>query len=326
MRRGMYLFLFVFILAQPCFAQSNYHIEVLQVGSADVYDTAYEGILDGLARQGLVKGYNVQISRTILDMSSEPTLWERLTGDKRISDMLESTIQNRPDLVVTLGGQATAIFQDKIREAGIPVVFSGVCSSAEPSGNSGTGVVIRSQPSDMLKTILLALPDTDRLGIIHTSEAKAAAFTKEVSKMAKGYGITVITKEISSSEPVTDTVKNLIAQGADAFIIPTDSYYEAKGWKAANELIAEATLQRIPCISSLLNAAKGPLITLAPDFGAIGDLTAKQINEILVQGKKPAEISLASHTTQNFIVDLNSSRRLGIHFRPRSNSVYSLNQ
>lgn len=325
MGRGIYLLFFVLILAQPCFAQSNYRIEVLQVGSVDVYDSAYEGILDGLARQGLVKDYNVNISRTVLDMNPEPSLWEKLTLSMRISDMLSSVVRNRPDLVITLGTQATTIFQDKIREAGIPVVFSGVCSPVVQSGKDSTGVVIRSQPADMIRTTMLALPDIDRLAIIHSSDLEAIAFTDEVSRQAKRFGITVISKEIDPAGPITGAVRELIAQGADAFIIPTDAYYEEHGWKAGRELISEATLQRIPCISSLLNATKGPLITPAPDFGAVGDLTAKQVNAILTGDKLPGDLSIASHINQNFIVDLNSSRRLGIQFRPKSNSLYSLN-
>ncbi len=325
MRRGVYLFLFVLILAQPCFAEPNYRIEVLQVGAVDVYDGAYEGILDGLARQGLVKGYNVNVNRTVLDMNPEPSFWERLTLNMRIGDMLSSVIGNRPDLVITLGTQATAIFHDKVREAGIPAVFSGVCSPVARSGKDGTGVVIRSQPSDMIRTTMLALPDIDRLAIIHSSDPEGISFTDEVSREAGKFGITVISRKIDPSEPVSGAVSELIARGADAFIIPTDAYYEDNGWKVARELIAQATLQRIPCVSSLLNTTKGPLITLAPDFGAVGDLTANQIKEILVHGKLPGDLAIASHTNQNFIVDLNSSRRLGIHFRPKTNSFYSLN-
>lgn len=325
MRRGIYLFLFVLILAQPCFAQSNYRIEVLQVGAVDVYDSAYEGILDGLARQGLVKDCNVTISRTVLDMNPEPSFWEKLTQGMRINEMLSSVIRNRPDLVITLGTQATAVFQDKIREAGIPVVFSGVCSPVARSGKEGTGVVIRSQPTDMIRTTMLALPDIDRLAIIHSSDPEAIAFTEQVSRQAKRFGLTVISKQTDPTQPITGAVRDLIAQGADAFIIPTDAYYEEHGWKASRDLIAEATLQRVPCISSLLNVTKGPLITLAPDFGAVGDLTAKQVNAILKGDKLPGDMMIASHINQNFIVDLNSSRRLGIQFRPKSNSLYSLN-
>ncbi len=324
MRRAFYLVLFVLFLVTPSFAQRVYHIEVLQVGNTDTYTNAYEGLVDGLARQGLVKGYNLTIGRTVLDRGQDPSFWDRITFDMKMSAAVTEVVAGKPDLVVTLGTQATEAFRDTIREAGIPQVFSAACPSQENPGKETTGVVIRPQPSDLIKTTLLALPDIDRIGVIRTGNPEAQAFTADLTREGKKHGITVIEKEVGSLGSPGSLVKDMLVQGVDAFIIPTDSAYEADNWKASRELIAETTLNRVPCISALLNTSKGSLITLAPDFGTIGNTAAKQISEILTQGKKPSELAVVTYTEQNFVVDLNTSRRLGISFRSRSNSLFGM--
>jgi putative tryptophan/tyrosine transport system substrate-binding protein len=321
MRRSLYLVLFVLFLSQPCFADTHFHIEVLQIGNSNAYDTAYEGIVGGLARQGFVKGSNLSIARTVLEVNSNPSLWQRITALFFTRSIASSIIETKPDLVITLGDRATNAFSDKIMKSGIPVVFSGVCHS----DNTGAGVIIRSQPSDMIGAATLALPDIDKLGIIRTSDPEAAAFSKEMEQQAELLGIQVITREIDPSESVGNAARELFAQGVDAFIIPPDSCFEANEWNAAGELIDEATSRRIPCISALPDAAIGTLMTLAPDFETIGDLTAKQAGEILNQGKKPDDLSVIAYTDQNFVVDLSISKRLGIHFRPNSSTLLSLN-
>jgi putative tryptophan/tyrosine transport system substrate-binding protein len=323
MKRGGLLFVVLLSLCQPCLALDNYRIEVLQVGSAEVYDAAYEGILDGLARQGIVKDNNASISRTVVQVSRDPSLWERVTSYFCIRNTAAIIAQSRPDLVITLGGEATRAFGHRMQQAGVPAIFSGVCPPAAP-GNL-PGVVIRPQPYDMIRTALLTLPGIDELGIIRTSSPEAAAFTADLTRQADACGITVITAEIAQGDSVAGAARVLLARGVDAFIIPPDGFYEKDGAKAARELIAEAEILRVPCMSALLSTEKGPLITLSPDFGAVGDFTASQAMAILTQGKAPADIPVVSYIDQDFTVDLTASRRLGISFRPKTGTLLSLN-
>jgi putative ABC transport system substrate-binding protein len=289
MRRLFFALAILLFLAQPCPAGTNHRIEVLQIGNADVYDAAYEGILEGLARQGLANGCNLDISRTIMDINPRPSLWERLFTGFIVSSMAESAIEERPDLVITLGTQATEAFTGRVAAAGIPVVFSGACSAASDNEGDSTGVAIRPQPADMIRATVLALPNAARLGVIHTPDPESRAFVSEMVLQARRFGITLLGREIDPSDTVEASAKELLGIGVDAFIIPPDSYYEMNGWKACSDLIEEATIHRIPCISAILNAPKGTLITLSPDITGMGNLTA-QWQEFIIRVSGPVNL------------------------------------
>jgi len=320
MRRSLYLVLFILFLAQPCIAETCSPIEVLQIGDSSACDTAYEGILKGLACRGFVKDANLSISRTVLGAEANPTLWQRITGFFHTRRVASSVIEAKPDLVITLGPQATKAFCGKIARSGIPVLYSGVCRSDA----SGAGVIIRSRPSDMVGAAILALPYIDRIGIIRTSDPDAVAFTEETEQEAGLLGIQVITREIGPWESLRNAAGELLAQGIDAFIIPTDNSFET-GELNAGELIDEATSRRIPCISALPDSAAGTLMAPAPDFETVGELTAQQAAGILNHTSNPGDLPVIAYTDQNFIVDLKTSKRLGIHFRPKSDTLLSLN-
>ncbi len=321
MRRSLFLMVFCLFMAQPCSADMPFHVEVLQIGDSSACDTAYEGILIGLARQGFVRDSNLSISRTVLEQKSNPSLWQRIVALFRTRRIASSIVEAKPDLVITLGLQATNVFREKIMRSGIPVLYSGLYCCDTGSA----GVSIRSRPADMIRSAALALPDIDRLGIIRTSDPEAVAFSKETEQEAQLLGIQVIEREIHPTESVRDAARELLAQGIDAFIIPTDSYFETCGKGAVQDLIDEATSRRVPCISALPDMTKGTLIALAPDFGTIGDLTARQAAQILVYDRKPGSLPAIVLTDQEFVVDLSVSKRLGIHFRPKSDTLLSLN-
>lgn len=321
MRRFLYLSLFALFLSQPCLAGTHYHIEVIQIGDSTAYDAAYEGMLDGLARYGLVKDHNLTVGRTVLETRPDPSLWQRLIAAFRMRSITSSIIKAKPDLVITLGTEATDSFRDRIMNSGIPVVFSGVCRSE----TAGAGVTIQSRPSDIITAAILALPKIDRLGIIRTSSPEAAAFSREMERQAELLGMQVTAKEIGPSESIRDAARELLAKGVDAFIIPPDISYERNGWKAGSELIEEATSKKVPCISALPNPSKGTFMSPATDFEAIGNITAGQANAILTQGTRLCELSVITYTDQDYVVDLSASKDLDIWFRPRSSTLLSLN-
>jgi ABC-type uncharacterized transport system substrate-binding protein len=321
MRRGCILFLFAMLVAFSCHAQDRYRIEVLQVGSADAYDAAYDGLLDGLAREGLVKGINTDVTRTVLETRSDPSPWERITGWFRIRDMARAVVDSHPDLVVTLGNAATRSLGEKISDAGIPVLFSTVC---EPTGGVETalpGVIIRPRPHDVMKTALMALPGLDEVGVIRSSDPEAVRFTDELTLQAKERGITVVSVEFAPGESMTRAAGRLLAQGVDAFIIPPDSLYQGNASKEARELIAAASGLRVPCISSILSIEKGALITLSPDYDNLGLLTAKQAREVLFKELNGGRVSVLYKSNLSYTMDLSVSHKLGFAVRARTDSL-----
>ncbi|HHO76632.1 MAG TPA: hypothetical protein ENN05_09420 [Deltaproteobacteria bacterium] len=323
-RLSIFLFL-LFLGVQPIMAQSHYDIEVLQLGDNETFDRAYDGLLDGLARQGLVKGYNLSVTRTVIDTSPADSLWGKLLCYLSTRNIGSQVIRRNPDMVVTIGTSATKYFQKEIVSAGIPLVYTSAIDSVTYLKQKTSGVAINTTAVDVINASLLALPNIRTLGIIHSNDNDAVAFVHDMKVYSQRLGLKIISREVGMGESILPAANELIAQQIDAFVVPADGYYELKGWKASKELMTVSRKNSLPCISSLVSVTDGPFLYLSPDFQAIGDLTAACVKDILVENIQPQERPITALNNNNYVVDLKVSREIGIAFRPMTPDLLSLN-
>lgn len=324
MKKGLFLLLFILFAAQPCLAEMNFHIDVLQLGDTEAFDYAYDGLLDGLARQGLLKGHNLNIERYVIDLKEQESLWGRLRTYLVIKGVCARVIKGNPDLVITLGTPATRYFQDRIASAGIPMVYSQALPSASCSEDGITGVAATASATDILHAAILALPHIKTLGIIY-STGTSADFVSEAHMCSNHLGLKMISKEVDMSESILPAARQLIALRVDAFLIPADAYYEHENYRASRDLLAILHEHTLPCISSLPGLTDGPLLYLCPDFEALGDATAAYARDIIIEGIPSRDLPAVSRLDNNFVVDLNAAKTLGICFRPKAYNLLSMN-
>lgn len=313
------ILLFAFLI--PLRAAAVYEIEVLQVSRLDTYEEAYQGILKGFEKNGLVLGSDVKINRTIIDTNPEAELytWENLRNLMKVKIVSGEIINRKPQLVITIGTPATKFSRLKIVKAGIPLVFTCVefpetvgCASKTLSGPGFTGVTMYVDPQELMRTARLGLPNMKKLGIIHSDDDYAVAYAEETKKKAGDLGVEVISMQMKLWERITPAAEELMLQGIDTFFIPFDRYYRLKDFERGKTLGSLLAEHRIPCISSMGRNMSGPLIYTFPDFTAMGNLTADQAAKILKQGVKPEDIPVAMPQSLNIFVDPDASRRLGI--------------
>ena len=324
MKKGLFLLLFILFATQPCLAEMHFHIDVLQLGDTETFDRAYDGLLDGLARQGLLKGHNLRVERYVIDMKQQESLWGRLRTYLVINSVCSRVIKGNPDLVITLGTPATRYFQDRIAGAGIPMVYSQALLSVSCRVNGITGVAVTTTATDILHASILAIPHIKTIGIIH-SAGTSADFISEARQCSEQIGLTVISKEIDMAESILPAAEELIALRVDAFLIPADAYYEQGDYKTGRQLLSISYEHTLPCISSLSGLTDGPLLYLCPDFEALGDATAAYARDIIIEGIPSRDLPAVSRLDNNFVVDLNAANTLGICFRPKTYNLLSMN-
>ena len=325
MKKGLLFLIFILFIAQPCIAEDHYQIDVLQLGDTEAFDSAYSGLLDGLARQGLVKGYNLSVARYVIDTKPEDNLWARLRTWIMMSRVSSQVVKKSPDLVITLGTPATRQFQKKIRKAGIPLVYNAATHAISGLSQGATGVVISTNATDAIHASILTAPHIKTLGIIHSNNKDAISFVSEARACSKDLGLSLVTREVDWNESIIPVAKELIAFDVDAFLVPADDYYEQKGWKAEKELMTISKKYSLPCISSLPGMTQGSFLCLRPDLEMTGNLTASYVQSILVQGIPPEELPVIIQHNHSFVVDLSIAKSLGICFRPKSYDLLSMN-
>ncbi len=321
MKRIIPAMILLFVFSIPCRAAAVYQIEVLQVSRLNTFEEAYQGILKGLERNGLILGNDVKINRTIIDTNPEAELytWENLRTLMKVKLMAGEIIDRKPRIVITIGTTATKFSRLKIVKAGIPLVFTCVefpetvgCASKTLAGPGFTGVTMYVNPQDFIRTARLGLPNMKKLGIIHSDDDYAVAYMEETKKKAADLGIEVISRQLNLWERINPAAEEMLSQGIDTFFIPFDRYYRLNNFERGKTLGGILSEHGIPCISSMGKNVGSPLIYTFPDFAAMGNLTADQAAKILKEGVKPEDIPVAMPQGLTIFVDIEASRKLGI--------------
>lgn len=320
----MFLVLPVFfsIFASPCLAQEkNYRIEALQVTDIEPYKICYDRFVDALAENGIVQGKNLQIKRTVIDFDVEKAgLWKKIGVLLRIRSEASRIVDEKPDLVLTIGTPATKHAKDKIIKAGIPVVFAAVaipeaagCRSLTESGTGFTGSTLYMNMENALKIVKLAFPDFKKLAVVYSDDENAVAHVEEARKHAPSVGMEVISREVKSkSDSITPYAMELVEEGADCFFIPLDTYYGLRDYEACKELLKIGDANNQPGISFVLMKFPGACLYVGSDFGISGTMSAQQAVKILRDGVMPETLPVAHQQDLNVMVDTKMIEKRGV--------------
>ncbi len=309
----------VLLFSIPVFAKDSYRIEVLQVSKINPFDWAYEGFVEELARNGIVKGKNLVINRHIIDADADAGLWKKVGILMKIKSTASEIIASKPDLVLTISTPATKYSKDKFISAGIPVVFTGVavpqaigCASVSKSGPGFTGASLYLDPTSAFKITKLALPGVTKIGIVHSDDDNAVAFVQEAKAKAASLGITVLTRQVGKSDSPKAATNALIAEGVQAFGIPIDAYYALRNYEPTNEMLEVIGAKKIPAVCYCHVGFSGAVLYVGSEFKKIGIFSGQQAVKILKEGAKPETLPVRIQEDLTILVDLKTSKKMGI--------------
>lgn len=306
----------VLLLASPC---SGYHVEVLQVSNINAFDDAYQGFILELANNGIVEGTNLTVNRQVIDADADANLWKKVSILLKIKSAASRIVDAKPDLVLTISTPATKYAMEKIRGAGIPLVFSCVanppvigCPSVSQPAPGITGATLYQDPLNFLVLSQMVKPGLRNLGMIYSDDDNAVAFNTEMTRKASQLGITILSREVEKSADLSPVALELIEAGAECFAIPLDAYYGLCNQEHGKELFAIADQQRLPVLAFVNYDEKGALLYAGTDFHHIGILSGRQASAILKEGKKPEELPILKQEELQVFVDTEIAHRLGI--------------
>lgn len=305
----------------PCFAQGKtYRIEVLQITELEQLQNLYEGFISELEKQGLVKGKNLSVKRTVIPFDIEnQTMSKEIRAYLRIRKESSRIAREMPDLVLTMGSPATKYSKDRIIAAGIPLVFTALAFPMEVgtesftvAGPGLTGAITYMDMREALKVVRQAFPELKTLGIVHSDDANGYAHVDEAIRYGSAFDFTFITKEVKMKDPITPELKGLRTQGAQAFAVPPDPYYAIRGYTRANELIDFSQNAKAPVISFVIGKFPGSVLEVGVDFKIIGSLAGMQAAKILKNGAAPGSLPILRQQNLTVLVHTKTMKALGI--------------
>jgi putative ABC transport system substrate-binding protein len=271
------------------------------------YNLVLEPVLahfkDQMAALGYVEGKNV----TYIDHGI-------LTNDAEVlGNEVRRLIDQKVDLLLTLGTPTTLAAKKAIAGTNIPVVFAtvmnpvqqGIVESVSQPGGNVTGVQIINAAPKAMEWLLKLAPGTKMVYVPYHPEDKVSVTTIEpLLDAATRLGVELVLDAVHTPEAVLAAIQTL-PKDAAILLIPMPSL--AAHMSAMSKL---AMARGIPAGTYASIPTENVLFAYGTNSADQGQQAARLADQIL-KGKKPADLLVA--TAESFLrIDLKTATAIGL--------------
>lgn len=282
-------------------------IAVLFADRSD-FDDEWDTFVSALARHGYIAGKNVEFEMRT-GSSGDP---------KQLARFAAELARNKPDLIVTGGGSASALAA-KAATSSIPIVFfaSGdpvglglVASLARPGGNiTGSssqtfdgyakGLELLVKLSGGLRRVVAIDPQGEN------SKAYFPRYAETLIATAKQLDAKIRFVEYESPQAIGALVKRLVEQGMDAAFLGNGPLHG----EAVDRRIADIYIEnRIPTFG---NARSGMLLEYRAPSRAESRTAADYVDRIF-KGANPGDLPVPQPKAIELIINMKTATALGL--------------
>jgi len=209
------------------------------------------------------------------------------------------------------------IMQSATEDTEIPIVFSavsdpvgsGIVDALDAPGGRITGTSDALNTKGLLDLMLAQNPDTKTVGLLYS---KSEDSSKQPIEDAKAYleskGIRCVEKTGTTTDEITSAVDALIAEKVDAVFTPTDNTVMTAELAIYEKFLNAKIPQYCGADSFALN---GAFVGYGVDYTALGKMTADMVVQVLVDGKSPATLPVATFDNGIAMINTDSCTALG---------------
>ena len=221
------------------------------------------------------------------------------------------------DLIVPIATPAVKIMQSATEDTEIPIVFSavsdpvgsGIVDALDAPGGRITGTSDALNTKGLLDLMLAQNPDTKTVGLLYSkSEDSSKQPIADAKAYLEGKGIRCVEKTGTTTDEITSAVDALIAEKVDAVFTPTDNTVMTAELAIYEKFLNARTPQYCGADSFALN---GAFVGYGVDYTALGKMTADMVVQVLVDGKSPATLPVATFDNGIAMINTDSCTALG---------------
>ncbi len=294
-------------------------------GPFKIYQMTYRGETD------VERGFKDYLDQRGIDVEIIHRNAER--DPSKVKDFLKEIEEIKPDLVYTWGTPVTLATVGKYDDEEafdlsdeIPVVFTIVAAPVrakvvpdfESSGRNLTGAYHVVPPDAQLRAIQSYRP-IEALGVLFTpTEANSVAIVERLEQLAKESGFRLVKRSFAldaegkpTSEGYEELLKEIKEEGANWLIYPPDTFLGSQ-----LDLIRPAALKLgLPTFGTTEQLVrKGEcLLGLICRYYSVGQLTARKVEQILVEGVSPADIPVETLKRFSLIINVPVAKQLDLY-------------
>lgn len=267
-------------------------------------DSIRKGVVEELAREGLVDGKNIKIDYQSAQGSTATAaqIARKFVGDKADIIIPITTPSAQPVVAATRS---------------IPIVFSGVTDpvaaklvkSWEPSGTNVTGISDYKAIAPQVKLIQTLVPDLKAVGYVYSAgEVNSAIVLEELKQEAQKQGFTVVPVAVQRSADIGTAARSLNGKVQAIYISEDNAVVSA--YEALHKAALEA---KIPVIAADRDTVqRGAVAAYAVNQYDIGVATGKVAARVL-KGEKAGTIPTQEVSKLELSINTKTAKELGIN-------------
>ena len=273
-------------------------IKQLDHASLDEIANAVTAELDKIAADN-----GVTIEYEVTSGQGDQTILKQLS-DQAIADGVNAIIP-----IATTAAQIAALSAEETKT---PVVYAAI---SDPETAKLTGIDYVTGTSDALNTefimdmMFAQNPNVAKVGLLYSlNEPNSAKPIADAKAYLDAKGITYIEQTANTNDEVVAAASALIAAGVDAVFTPTDNTVMTAELAIYEKFLNAKIPQYCGADSFALN---GAFVGYGVDYTALGKMTADMVVQVLVDGKSPATLPVATFDNGIAMINTDSCTALG---------------
>lgn len=239
-------------------------------------------------------------------------------GDQGTMDTIaKQFVSDKVDLIYSIGTNASQSAVSATQGKDIPVIFNAVTdpveakliTSAEKPGANVTGVSDAAPLDKQVSMIREFMPESKTIGMIYNiGEPNGKLQVEQVEKLASKFNFTIEKKGVSATTDVATAAEQLAGK-VDCIYNITDNMIVS----ATASITDKANAKKIPVFAAedgQMNA--GLLASDSISYLNLGKQAGNMAYDILVNGKKPAEMAVQTAKDTKLYINKKVADTLGI--------------
>ncbi len=248
-------------------------------------------------------------------------LYDNCNADTNLMSQIISNFQaDGADLLVAVATPVAMSMQAATEGTDTPVVFAavsdpvsvGLVDSLEAPDSNVTGTSDYLDTASVMNLIFAQNPDAKKIGLLYDVGQDSATSAIEAAKQyLTEKGVEYIERTGTTVDEIALAAQALVTDGVDAVFTPTDNTV-MKSELSIYETFADAGIPHYTGADSF--ALNGAFLGYGVDYANLGVETANMAAEILLDGKKPAELPVRMFDNGTATVNTEICEKLGLDF------------
>jgi putative ABC transport system substrate-binding protein len=238
-----------------------------------------------------------------------------LTPEAGVNEAIKKEIaRNAPDLIFTLGTQASLLAKSNFRE--MPVIFTmvlnpvenGVIESMERPEENISGVSLNVPIEEQFLILKLVAPGTKSVGLMYDART-GTALVDAAENAARKVGVKLVAEPVLAEKNISNVLNKVLSSSDSLLASPDPLIYNSS---TAQQIILSTIKAHVAFMAFSRNYVKaGALMALECDYFGVGEQSAAMAVKVFDQGGLLG-IKVESPRKLSLIINIHTATLIGV--------------